>query len=688
MPNLEISQFTNLATSAQSPTYLLLLADPSTTNYKMTLDAIFSNVGANTTTGQVVSTTVATTAAVSNPGLLVTRGDGKRSVQAWISNAAAPGPQLLLSSEIITAQGDNVAAIVFNKTNQGGGAAPATASLGSLNFQSNGNTSAALSILAVGSAVIGNNVTFYSTRKNTLSNVGVWGIDDWGTFRVSRNLGPFYADVQLSDPTKLFMLGDADNLNDSLNTALHIRGTANTMKNLVLQTRATQSVNVFEHRSSANALLLQISPSGLFSPGTAAAVDLATALLPFKDLYLAGSSGTPASNNFRVTGTATGARVITLPDASITLSGSASALTSGRIPYATTGGLLTDSARLLFDGARLIVDSLSAAVTPAGGFQVASNDTSSGIAQFRTTSASGGFIYVADASNNGFLLGTGATVDALATGGEGVIRVNNSKSLIFSMTGTPGFTLIGGASGKALFRSGSITAPATDAQVNIVPSATTRVGLLVQGAASQSANLTEWQNSVGTVLASVSATGGITVSQIVNVNANVSLSSTGTGGNRINFSTAGGTGLFELDSGGNMVFRHSAGSLYFDVGSAGTTYFRDSAFATFLTLTASSGNITPKDGANLVLGTTTGTKIGTATSQKLGFWNATPIIQPASANQAAITDSTGGTASFTLVDVGAVFSQGNINDNFATLNRQVNAIRDALVNSGIIKGAA
>lgn len=35
------------------------------------------------------------------------------------------------------------------------------------------------------------------------------------------------------------------------------------------------------------------------------------------------------------------------------------------------------------------------------------------------------------------------------------------------------------------------------------------------------------------------------------------------------------------------------------------------------------------DGANLPLGTTTGTKIGTATTQKLGFYNKTPITQPA-----------------------------------------------------------
>lgn len=35
-------------------------------------------------------------------------------------------------------------------------------------------------------------------------------------------------------------------------------------------------------------------------------------------------------------------------------------------------------------------------------------------------------------------------------------------------------------------------------------------GLVVKGASSQSANLQEWQNSSGTVLASISATGGLT----------------------------------------------------------------------------------------------------------------------------------------------------------------------------------
>lgn len=40
-----------------------------------------------------------------------------------------------------------------------------------------------------------------------------------------------------------------------------------------------------------------------------------------------------------------------------------------------------------------------------------------------------------------------------------------------------------------------------------------------------------------------------------------------------------------------------------------------------------SGTITLTDAANIVVNATTGTKIGTATTQKLGFWNATPVVQ-------------------------------------------------------------
>ena len=38
-------------------------------------------------------------------------------------------------------------------------------------------------------------------------------------------------------------------------------------------------------------------------------------------------------------------------------------------------------------------------------------------------------------------------------------------------------------------------------------------------------------------------------------------------------------------------------------------------------------NITLADASNIIVNTTTGTKIGTGSTQKLGFWNATPVVQ-------------------------------------------------------------
>jgi hypothetical protein len=49
----------------------------------------------------------------------------------------------------------------------------------------------------------------------------------------------------------------------------------------------------------------------------------------------------------------------------------------------------------------------------------------------------------------------------------------------------------------------------------------------------------------------------------------------------------------------------------------------------------STGGFTLADAQDIAVGTTTGTKIGTATTQKIGFFNATPVVQ-----QAAVADAT------------------------------------------------
>lgn len=77
-----------------------------------------------------------------------------------------------------------------------------------------------------------------------------------------------------------------------------------------------------------------------------------------------------------------------------------------------------------------------------------------------------------------------------------------------------------------------------------------------------------------------------------------------------------------------------------------------------------SGDVTMGDGINVVLDTTTGTKVGTGTSQKLGFFDATPVVrqsQPAA----------------------ATFSGVYANDGNGIVTA-LNGIRTALINLGLI----
>lgn len=124
-------------------------------------------------------------------------------------------------------------------------------------------------------------------------------------------------------------------------------------------------------------------------------------------------------------------------------------------------------------------------------------------------------------------------------------------------------------------------------------------------------------------------------------------------------------------------------------------------------------DLTMADGKNIATNTTTGTKFGTATGQKIGFWNATPVIQPAHADQAAASQTAPGTlGTFTPTTLGstwdataasdanAMFSslasllsaQASINSTQATntsaLATLLAAVRSALVAIGLMKGSA
>lgn len=88
------------------------------------------------------------------------------------------------------------------------------------------------------------------------------------------------------------------------------------------------------------------------------------------------------------------------------------------------------------------------------------------------------------------------------------------------------------------------------------------------------------------------------------------------------------------------------------------------------------------------------TSVGYSVLNSVGFWDAVPILQPAGANQVALTNSTGGAYDGTLANVTgtaslAAAADGAItNANFTDIYTLLNEIRTALVNTGLIKGSA
>jgi hypothetical protein len=92
-----------------------------------------------------------------------------------------------------------------------------------------------------------------------------------------------------------------------------------------------------------------------------------------------------------------------------------------------------------------------------------------------------------------------------------------------------------------------------------------------------------------------------------------------------------------------------------------------------------SQNIVIADANDIQFATTTGTKIGTATTEKLAFHNSTPVIQRAGVAQAAVAT----TAATNVTPYG--FTTAAQADAIVTL---VNELRAALVEKGLIKGSA
>lgn len=138
------------------------------------------------------------------------------------------------------------------------------------------------------------------------------------------------------------------------------------------------------------------------------------------------------------------------------------------------------------------------------------------------------------------------------------------------------------------------------------------------------------------LVAIVSSGANATTSAIVQ-GLNVTITNTGTTGTNTGIAVAlSGTGATQN---GTTISVTGSGttntSLTITTSGAGTN----------IAISIVSGTINPADGVNVVLGTSTGTKIGTATTQKLGFYNVTPVVQPPASADVTGFAAGGGTAS-------------------------------------------
>lgn len=336
--------------------------------------------------------------------------------------------------------------------------------------------------------------------------------------------------------------------------------------------------------------------------------------------------------------------------------------------------------------------------------------------------------------------GIGSTYAAIWTGD---INTGTSGQIFFGSTttfsraGTNANAVITSAGAMGLGKLSSL-----GARLHVVATNASTIGLMVDGAASQSANLLEIRNSGGNKGWFIAPHGSYYSSGWMylhhgdtnwgfgmELTTNVGVTTTGSnklrvkifpsgvarGGAQSAWSVESSASLFQVSdtghvwasgafcgsygvgadsAGGNLTLEGgpgrgtgAGGSVLIKIAPAGSTGASLNSLVTLVTLD-SGKTITLADAANLVFNTTTGTKIGTGTTQKLAFWNATPVVQPASANQAALTDSTGGTADGTVSAVSGSGDDATINNNFKEVLTLLNQLRSDLVTMGLIKGAA
>lgn len=360
--------------------------------------------------------------------------------------------------------------------------------------------------------------------------------------------------------------------------------------------------------------------------------------------------------------------------------------TVGRVLFEGTGNVLQQSANLTFNGSSLqltgriglnvatnsIIDfnMVGSAGTYYGHYASGTYLQAAFAAPVDTSTTPTNFYAPACGNSAGYKAensGAGATVTGIRRGFSATDFNNSAFDNVafygdISNSGGGRALVLHAVNGNALIQNGSIT----------VGNHTNGAKLDVKAGGALSTDVVQrWRNSADSAnLGKLTGDGAMTLGTYTNPSTMLSINTNGTGayigglkaveavGNASGTAygvdalgrstTSGGTSY-----GVNSIADGSTGNAInyggkFTASGAGLTnyagYFDAISATNNWAIYVQRGNIGLDDANNIQIGTTTGTKIGTATTQKLSFWNATPIVQPTTSIASATLASLGGTA--------------------------------------------